>query len=129
VEGASIPKFKDVDEYIARLTGWQAEAATQLRAIIREAAPDAEEAIKWSQPVCSTNGPFCYFKAFAKHIDFGFWRGKQLTDTSGLLQSGGKKVAHVSISSLDDIQPQTLKAFVRDAVALNLEQGDPTKGS
>jgi hypothetical protein len=123
-----MPKFKDVDDYIAQLSGWQAEAATQLRAIVREAAPDADEAIKWSQPVYSSNGPVCYFKAFTKHLNFGFWRGVQLTDPSGLLQSGGKKMAHVKIASLDDIQPEVFKGFVREAVELNLEHGDPSKG-
>jgi hypothetical protein len=124
-----MPKFKDVDDYIAQLSGWQAEAANQLRALVREAAPDADEAIKWSQPVYSSNGPFCYFKAFKKHINFGFWRGTQLTDPAGLLQSGGKKMAHVRIASLDDIQADVFKGLVREAVKLNLEHGDPSRGA
>ena len=124
-----MPKFKDVDDYICQLSGWQAEAASRLRAIVREAAPDAEEAIKWSQPVYSNSGPFCYFKAFKAHINFGFWQGNQLTDPAGLLQSGGKKMAHVKIASLEDIQPDVFKAYVREAVELNLEHGDPSKGA
>lgn len=124
-----MPKFKDVDDYIAQLRDWQAEAVTQLRAIVREAAPDAEESIKWSQPVYSKNGPFCYIRAFKKHINFGFWRGTQLTDPSGLLQGSGKKMAHVRVASLDDIQPDLFRAFVREAVELNLEHGDPSKGA
>ena len=111
-----MPKFKDVDDYIAQLSGWQAEAATQLRAIVRDAAPDAEEAIKWSQPVYSKSGPFCYIRAFKKHINFGFWRGAQLTDPSGLLQSSGKKMAHVKVASMDDIQPDLFKLDIYQAV-------------
>ncbi len=122
-------RFKDVDDYIAQLSGWQAEAVAKLRAIVHDAAPDAEEAIKWSQPVFSKNGPFCYIRAFKKHINFGFWRGAQLTDPSGLLQTGGKKMAHVKVASLGDIRPDLFKDFVREAVELNLEHGDPSKGA
>ena len=124
-----MPKFKDVDDYVASLSGWQAEAAAQLRDVVREAAPDAEEAIKWSQPVYSHNGPFCYFKAFKKHINFGFWRGAQMSDPSSLLQGTGGKMRHVKITSLDDIQPDVFKTLVRTAVELNQTHGDPTKGA
>jgi hypothetical protein len=124
-----MPKFKDVDDYVATLSGWQAEAVAQLRDLVREVAPDAEEAIKWSQPVYSHNGPFCYMKAFKKHINFGFWRGAQMSDPSSHLQGTGGKMRHVKIASLDDIQPDVFKAFVRAAVELNQTHGDPTKGS
>ena len=124
-----MPKFKDVDDYIASLSGWQAEAMAQLRDLVREAAPDAEEAVKWSQPVYSHSGPFCYMKAFKKHINFGFWRGVQLDDPEGLLQGEGGKMRHVKITSPDDIQPDAFKAFVRAAVELNEEYGDPSRSS
>lgn len=50
-------KYANVDECIASLERWKAEVVTAVRTIVLEAAPDAAEAIKWSQPVYSTNGP------------------------------------------------------------------------
>jgi len=122
-----MPKFKDVDDYVAELSDWQAEAATKLRSLVREAAPDAEEGIMWSQPVWSTNGPFCYIKAFKAHLNFGFWRGVQLDDPVSLLQGSGEKMRHVKITSPDDIQPEPFRAFIRQAVELNRASGDPSR--
>ena len=123
-----MPGFKSVDDYVLSLSGWQAEAVDQLRKLVLDTAPNAEEAIKWSQPVYSENGPFCYIKAFKKHVNFGFWRGAQLDDPSGLLQSGGKKMGHVRIDSLEDIRPDVFKTLVRQAVELNRQHGDPSRG-
>ncbi|KPL18422.1 MAG: hypothetical protein AMJ93_13865, partial [Anaerolineae bacterium SM23_84] len=63
-----------------------------------------------------------------KHVNFGFWRGAQLDDPSGLLQSGGKKMGHVRIDSLEDIRPDVFKTLVRQAVELNRQHGDPSRG-
>jgi len=84
---------KTVDEYIAGLDGWRADAVTQLREIVREAAPEASEAVKWAQPVYESNGPFCYIKAFKNHVNIGFWRGVDLDDPHVLLQGDGEKNA------------------------------------
>ena len=116
-----------VDDYIAGLDGWRQETVSALRDLVRNAAPDAEEAIKWAQPVYSENGPVCYMKAFANHVNFGFWRGGELTDPDGLLQGGGKKMAHVKITGKDDIPSSALEAFIQEAVRLNRLHGDPTK--
>jgi hypothetical protein len=119
---------KTVDEYIRGLDGWKAEVAAQIRSIIREAAPDAKESIKWAQPVYEFNGPFCYIKAFKNSLNFGFWRGAALDDPSGLLQGEGMKMRHVKLSGVEDVDKETFAAFVKQALELNVEKGDPTKG-
>ena len=68
-------------------------------------------------------------KAFKNAVNFGFWRGVELQDPKGLLQGSGDKMRHIKLSSLDQVQPQVLTDFVKQALALNLEKGDPTKGS
>ncbi len=119
---------KTVDEYIESLDGWQAEAAAQLRNIVVTAAPEAEEAMKWAQPVYGNVGPFAYFKAFKSSVNFGFWRGADLDDPKGLLQGSGEKMRHVKLTGAGDIDEEAFSAFVRQAFQLNLEKGDPTKG-
>ena len=66
---------KTVDEYIAGLEGWKSDVGAELQRIVRAAAPDAKESIKWAQPVYESDGPFSYFKAFKNSVNFGFWRG------------------------------------------------------
>jgi hypothetical protein len=120
---------KTVDAYIAGLEGWKAEVASKVRQIVLEAAPDAVESIKWAQPVFETNGPFSYMKAFKNSVNFGFWRGVELEDPSGLLQGTGEKMRHVKLTGIDDVDEAALAGFVRQAAQLNLTKGDPTKGS
>ena len=54
---------KTVDNYITQLENWQAEIVSEVRQIILTAAPEADESIKWAQPVYEINGPFAYIKA------------------------------------------------------------------
>ena len=42
---------KTVENYIAKLPEGQAELVREVRQIILKAAPEAEESIKWAQPV------------------------------------------------------------------------------
>lgn len=117
---------KTVDEYTAAAGGWQAEAITTLREIVRAAAPKANESIKWAQPVYEENGPFAWIKAYKSYVNFGFWRGAQLTDPRGLLQGDGDRMRHIKIASLADVNQPAFKKFVREAVKLNREKGNPT---
>ncbi len=118
---------KTVDGYVASLEGWQAEVVSELRRIVREAAPRATESIKWAQPVYEDNGPFCWIKAHTGHVNIGFWRGAQLTDPKGLLEGDGDRMRHVKIANPKDINRTALKAFVREAVKLNWTLGNPTR--
>ena len=68
-------KPKNVDEYVKSLAPEQAKIVSTLRALIRKAAPQAQESFKWAQPVYEANGPFAYIKAFKMNVNFGFWRG------------------------------------------------------
>ena len=120
-------RYATVDEYIASLDGWKAEVVSKARVIVLDTAPEATEAIKWSQPVYTTNGPCIYIKAFKNSVNFGFWWGVYLEDTHGLLQGSGEKMRHVKLTSVDDIDDQVLSDLVRQAVELNRSRGDPTK--
>jgi len=117
---------KTVDGYIESLSGWQAQAVSQVRDIVNTAVPEAEEAVKWAQPVWNFLGPFAYIKAFKQHVNYGFWRGAELSDPQDLLQGGGEKMRHVKIASLADINEEAFAAFAKEALELNRTKGDPT---
>jgi hypothetical protein len=118
---------KTVDAYITQLEEWQAEIVSKVRTIILEAAPEADESIKWAQPVYEVNGPFAYIKAFKNSVNFGFWRGLDIHDSHGLLQGTGEKMRHIRLTSLEDIDGEAFTDFIHQAVKLNLSKGDPTK--
>jgi hypothetical protein len=118
---------KTVDDYVSSLEGWRAEAVGALRQLVRETAPDAEEAIKWARPVYSHNGPLCYIRAFKGHVNLGFWRGTELQAAEGLLTGEGQKMAHISFSSREEINPEEITPLLKQALELNQTLGDPTK--
>jgi uncharacterized protein YdhG (YjbR/CyaY superfamily) len=61
---------KDIDEYIAGFPKDVQEILKKIRMTIREAAPDAEEAIKYQIPTFTLKGNLVHFAAFKKHIGF-----------------------------------------------------------
>lgn len=61
---------QNIDDYIAGFPKKIRQRLEQIRAIIRKAAPDAEEAIKYAIPTFVLNGNLVHFAAFKNHIGF-----------------------------------------------------------
>ncbi|MBN2074128.1 MAG: DUF1801 domain-containing protein [Dehalococcoidales bacterium] len=61
---------KDVDNYIAGFPEDVREILAKLRKLIREAAPQAEEMIKYGVPTFRLNGNLVHYAAYKKHIGF-----------------------------------------------------------
>jgi uncharacterized protein YdhG (YjbR/CyaY superfamily) len=64
----SLPE--SIDEYIAGFPESVQHVLEQVRAVIKAAAPDAHEAIKYRLPTFVLNGNLVHFGAFKKHIGF-----------------------------------------------------------
>lgn len=65
----SIPPA-DIDRYIADFPKDIQQLPEQVRAIIRKAAPEAEETIKYGIPTFTLQGNLVHFGAYKKHIGF-----------------------------------------------------------
>ncbi len=63
-------EYKTIDEYIALFPNNVKATLQELRQAIREAAPNAEEAISYQMPAFKLNGILMYFAAFKNHIGF-----------------------------------------------------------
>lgn len=126
-EGDGLMPGRTVDAYLRALPPRQRAIAARLRRIVKAAAPDAIESIKWAQPVYESNGPFAFMKKATAHVTFGFWRGVELDAGRGILESSGSVMAHMKIRSEDEIDDRMVARLVKDAVRLNREKGDPTK--
>jgi uncharacterized protein YdhG (YjbR/CyaY superfamily) len=61
---------KTIDEYIAGFPYDVQEILEKIRMTIKEAAPDAEETIKYQIPTFTLKGNLVHFGAFKKHIGF-----------------------------------------------------------
>jgi uncharacterized protein YdhG (YjbR/CyaY superfamily) len=60
----------DMDEYIQRSPKDMQNILRKIRATIRKAAPNAEEAISYQMPAFKLGGNLVYFAAFSDHISF-----------------------------------------------------------
>jgi uncharacterized protein YdhG (YjbR/CyaY superfamily) len=59
-----------VDEYISGFPADVQKILQKVRATVRKAAPDAEEAVKYGIPTLTLNGNLVHYGAFRKHIGF-----------------------------------------------------------
>ena len=59
---------KDMDEYIASFPEDVQERLKKVRAAIREAAPEAQETIKYGMPTFTLKGNLVSFAGYKKHI-------------------------------------------------------------
>lgn len=119
----------DPDAYVRALRGWKKECVATLRAAVKKAA-DFEETIKWGHIVCFKNGPALLIRAEESRVLFGFWRGKRLTTIEPLLKPSGKyEMATREIRKGDDVDPGIATKLAKEAAALNVRLGDPTRAA
>lgn len=63
-------KLGTIDEYIKTFPENVQDILQKMRQVIRESAPEAEEAISYSMPTFKLNGNLVHFAAYEKHIGF-----------------------------------------------------------
>ncbi len=68
-ENKGVPQT--IDEYIAGFSPDVQAILSGIRQVVREAAPEAQEAIRYKMPAFNLEGRYLvYFSAFKKHIGF-----------------------------------------------------------
>lgn len=72
-------KAEDINQYIADFPAETQLLLEQLRFAIREAAPQAQECIKYSMPCFKGKKNLVYFAGYARHI--GFYPGAKAIET------------------------------------------------
>ncbi len=111
-----------VDEYVeTRVLPQFQDVVARLRQLMRETAPDAEEAIGYGMPVYRKNRIFAWFTASQREITFAFARGTQFEDSYGLLKGSGRTSRHVKIKSLDGVNQEALVSYIRQALDLDTQ--------
>ena len=63
-------KFNTIDEYINNLSENDKKISNELRQTIKNAAPEAEEAISYQMPTFKLNGNLVHFAVFKNHLGF-----------------------------------------------------------
>lgn len=56
-----------------------------------------------------------HIAVYANHVNLGFNHGAALKDPLGILKGSGKQIRHISITTLDDLARPEIRAYVRRA--------------
>jgi hypothetical protein len=110
------------DEKINELSDWRGETLARVRALIKQADPEAIEELKWrGVPVWSHDGIICTGETYKNVVKMTFAKGASLKDPSGLFNSSleGNTRRAIDIHEGDKINEKALQALIRTAVALN----------
>jgi len=109
---------------------WRIAALDRMRALIREAAPQAVEERKWKKPsnpdgvaVWSQNGIICTGEMYKDKVKLTFMHGAALPDPAGLFNAPftGATRRAIDIREGDAVDATKFKALVKAAVAFNSE--------
>ncbi|MDB5402544.1 MAG: hypothetical protein JWQ55_4562, partial [Rhodopila sp.] len=95
---------------------------SQLRALIKQAAPEVVEEWKWrGVPVWYHDGMICTGETYKNVVKMTFAKGAALKDPSGLFNSSldGNTRRAIDFHEGEKIDEKALKTLVRAAVALN----------
>jgi hypothetical protein len=115
------PPSRLIDGRIEELGGWRGAALAQVRALIRQAVPEAVEEWKWNVPVWSCDGLICTGEAYKNAVKLTFAKGAALDDASGLFNSSLEGAVRRAIDIREGEMPDAdaFQALVRAAAALN----------
>ena len=115
-----------IDAYIAKAAPFAKPILEHVRERVHAAAPEAEEAMKWSAPGFTVDGKILLMMAaFKAHAALNFWRGQEIGDgnpKAGAMGQFGK------LTSVDDLPSNDeLDALIREAAALAKTAPAPRK--
>jgi len=57
----------------------------------------------------------CMIGVYRKHVNLQFTQGTELEDPFGVLQGAGKRMRHIKVKSLSDLNKPEIRAFLRQA--------------
>ena len=110
-----------IDAYIAKAAPFARPILQHLRKLVRQACPQAEEAMKWGSPFFMYRGKIlCFAAAFKAHLAFGFWGPamKKIIAADGHAKDGRGLLG--KITRRDDLpSDQVLAGYIRKARELH----------
>jgi hypothetical protein len=111
-----------IDARIEDLGDWRGEMLSRLRALLKEADPEAVEEWKWrGVPVWYHDGIICTGETYKSVVKMTFAKGASLKDPSRLFNSSldGNTRRAIDFREGEKINEKALKTLIRAAVALN----------
>ncbi|RYZ52785.1 MAG: hypothetical protein EOP07_18970 [Proteobacteria bacterium] len=98
-----------------------------MRTLIRKAAPDLEEAVKWGNG-CFVGKiqPVVYLYSAEDHLQFGFFYGTALKDPQKRLEGRGEYIRFTKLRKASDIDKAYFTKLIEEALRLESTEGRVT---
>ena len=96
--------------------------ATVVRQVVRERAPQAQEAVKWGYAAWvlgAKGGNMCSIMDANGYVRLQFFRGAELDDPSSALEGTGEGMRHLKVYCDQPLPEGTLRSLVAAAIALH----------
>jgi hypothetical protein len=112
-----------VDELLAPCTPEVRAIAEKMRALVLEVFPGAVEQVDSADKLLAYGTgvklaqQVFYIAPFKAHANLGFLLGTVLPDPHGLLEGTGKRLRHVKLRTLDDVDRPELRELMLEGVA------------
>jgi len=115
-----------IDKRIEDLGDWRGDTLAEIRALIKQAAPDVVEEWKWrGVPTWYHAGMICTGETYKSTVKVTFAKGASLGDPTGMFNSSleGNVRRAIDFHQGEKIDEKAFKALVREAVDLNVASG------
>jgi hypothetical protein len=92
------------------------DLALELRALLLEEIGPCYENIydAYSAVAIGYDGVF-HIAVYSRHVNLGFNEGATLADPKGILQGDGKRIRHITIKNVADLQRPEIRTYIRRA--------------
>ena len=116
-------RFSGAVQRDPKIDAWLSEPHDELRRIarmwfehMRGCGADVRELMHDGCPAaCVEDAPFGYVNAFKAHVNVGFFYGATLDDPAGLLEGTGKRMRHVKLRPVQELDVDALNELVAAA--------------
>ena len=111
--------YINVDAYLNALEEPRKAALQQLRRIILETVPDAQETIQYNMPYYTYHGMLCAFAAQKRYLSFYLLNGEIVENNRHLLKGYSVGKGCIRFKDMRALSEATLRTLLREAAAAN----------
>lgn len=119
--GEMADQSRTVDELLAKYSPEVQALTERLRELLRTGAPELTEdaAPRLGNIYYRRNGVVAAITPYKSYTSLHFYKGTRLDDPAGVLEGGGGALRHIKVRRPEDVDPDVIVPFLRQAIALN----------
>jgi uncharacterized protein YdhG (YjbR/CyaY superfamily) len=108
-----------IDDYLFQLPENQQLVLEELRQVIRDTAPEAEELISYGMPAFKHNGMLVYFAVFANHCTFFVGNGSLVKEMGDALKDYKTVTSGIHFTPENPLPAELVREIVLKRMAEN----------